>query len=357
MPLSYRKRSLLILNSMNKNLLLFIFFIGISSLLCSVKFKPNDEIHLFSIPENWPIPVYDFNKMPLDSKIIDLGRHLFYDPILSLDNSVSCSSCHLSFTAFTHVDHALSHGIGDRIGTRNSPVLINLAWNKHFMWDGAINHLEVQAIAPITHPSEMGEDLLNVLAKLKQSKKYPSKFFHAFGDSTISSKQLLLALTQFQLTLVSANSKYDKVKRKEEIFTKQEKSGYKLFQKHCASCHTEPLLTSGEFENNGLPIDNTLNDLGRGKITQNPSDNYTFKVPTLRNIEFSFPYMHDGRFKSLNEVIEHYSSGISHTPNLSSKLKNGINLTSNQKVDIIAFLLTLTDKEFLFNPDYQFTRD
>ena len=342
---------------MNKNLILFFVFITISSLLCSLQFNTNSEVRIISTPENWPKPVYDFNKNPLDSKVIELGRSLFYDPILSIDNSISCSSCHLSFTAFTHVDHALSHGIGDSIGTRNSPVLINLAWNKHFMWDGAINHIEVQALAPITHPAEMGEDLNNVIKKLKDSKKYPTRFFNAFGDSTISSKQLLMALAQFQLTLVSANSKYDKVKRKEEDFTKQEKAGYKLFRKHCASCHTEPLLTSGEFENNGLPIDKALNDIGRGKITQIASDNYTFKVPTLRNIEFSFPYMHDGRFKSLSEVLNHYSSGIRHTPNLSPKLENGIELTSNQKVDVIAFLLTLTDKEFLFNRAYQFPRD
>ena len=342
---------------MNKNVILFLVFISIGSLLCSVQFNVNSEIKTISTHKNWPVPVYNFSSKPLDSKVVELGRTLFYDPILSIDNSISCSSCHLSFTAFTHVDHALSHGIGDSIGTRNSPVLINLAWNKHFMWDGAINHIEVQALAPITHPAEMGEDLNHVLEKLKQSKKYSSRFFNAFGDSVISSKQLLMALAQFQLTLVSANSKYDKVKRKEEVFTKQEKAGYKLFKKNCASCHTEPLFTSGNFENNGLPIDKSLNDIGRGKITQIASDNYKFKVPTLRNIEFSFPYMHDGRFKSLNEVLNHYSAGINHTPNLSPKLKNGIDLTSNQKVDIIAFLLTLTDKEFLFNPAYQFPRE
>lgn len=310
-----------------------------------------------NIPDNWPKPVYDFEKNPLNDKVIALGRKLFYDPILSLDNTISCSSCHLSFTAFTHVDHSLSHGIGDSIGTRNSPVLINLAWNKHFMWDGAVNHIDVQALAPISHPAEMGESIENVILKLNSDSKYQKLFKDAFGSDEILSKQLLKALAQFQLTLISANSKYDKVKRKEAEFTKQEKSGYKLFKKHCASCHAEPLFTSGEFANNGLPIDSNLNDIGRAKITLNDKDKYKFKIPTLRNIEFSFPYMHDGRFKSLNDVLDHYISGISNTENLSPQLINGIKLSSEDKVDIIAFLLTLSDKEFLFNPDFQFPRD
>lgn len=317
----------------------------------------DDNFNLLKVPKSWPKPIYDFENNPLDTKTIALGRKLFYDPILSLDNTISCSSCHLSFTAFTHVDHALSHGIGDSIGTRNSPALMNLAWNKHFMWDGAVNHIDVQALAPITHPAEMGEDLGNVIRKLNEHNSYPKLFKEAFGSETISSKQLLKALAQFQLTLISSNSKYDKVKRKEIDFTKQEKSGYKLFKKNCASCHSEPLFTTGEFENNGLPIDPFLNDVGRAKITQLPSDKYKFKIPTLRNIEFSFPYMHDGRFKSLREVLDHYSSDISHTENLAPQLKNGIQLSSNEKTDIIAFLLTLSDKDFLFNADFQYQRE
>lgn len=324
-----------------------------------MQFKISYTYHfsLNNIPNNWPKPVYDFEKNPLNDKIIALGRKLFYDPILSLDNTISCSSCHLSFTAFTHVDHALSHGIGDSIGTRNSPVLINLAWNKHFMWDGAVNHIDVQALAPISHPAEMGESIENVILKLNSDAIYPELFKGAFGSDEISSKQLLKALAQFQLTLISANSKYDKVKRKEAEFNKQEKSGYKLFRKHCVSCHSEPLFTTGEFENNGLPIDTILNDIGRAKISQNPADKYKFKIPTLRNIEYSFPYMHDGRFISLNDVLDHYTSNISNTKNLPPQLQNGIKLSSENKVDIIAFLLTLSDKDFLFNRDFQFPRE
>lgn len=333
-----------------------LFFLLI--VILGLQFKSNDKANfaLSKIPDNWPKPIYDFEKNPLNSTTVELGRKLFYDPILSFDNTISCSSCHLSFTAFTHVDHALSHGIGDSIGTRNSPVLINLAWNKHFMWDGAVNHIDVQALAPITHPSEMGESLENVIRKLSLHDSYPKLFKEAFGGKEITSKHLLKALAQFQLTLISANSKYDKVKRKEATFSKQEKSGYKLFKKNCASCHTEPLFTSGEFENNGLAIDSFLNDIGRAKITQLSTDKYKFKVPTLRNIEFSFPYMHDGRFKSLREVLDHYSSPVFPTENVSKELVNGIMLSSNEKTDIIAFLLTLSDKEFLFNPDFQFPR-
>ena len=309
------------------------------------------------IPVGWPKPVYDFNKNPLSTAKIELGRKLFYDPILSLDNTISCASCHLSYTAFTHVDHALSHGINDSVGTRNSPVLINLAWNKHFMWDGAINHIEVQALAPITHPAEMGEDIGHVINKLQGSSLYPKLFLRAFGDSIIKSSYLLKAMAQFQLTLISADSKYDKVQSGELSFTEQEHQGYTLFKQNCASCHQEPLFTTGSFERNGLPIDSTLLDYGRFQISKNPSDSFKFKIPTLRNIEFSKPYMHDGRFKTLNQVMNHYSNN--HALNLSLKAlsKNEIRLSSRDKVDLIAFLLTLSDKAFLFNPDFAYPRN
>lgn len=307
-------------------------------------------------PESWPKPLYDFEKSPLSKEGVALGRKLFYDPILSADSSISCSNCHLVYTAFTHVDHQLSHGIGDSIGTRNSPALMNLAWSKHFMWDGAVNHLDVQALAPITHPAEMGETLPNVIVKLQRSSDYPQLFRTVFGDSVITGQHLLKALAQFQLTLVSSHSKYDKFKAREVEFTEQEMRGYELFKGNCASCHKEPLFTNGEFANSGLPMDTTLNDLGRMKITNLASDSLLFKVPTLRNIEFSYPYMHDGRFKTIREVLNHYDSGIVHSNTLAIELEDGMPLSSTEKVDLTTFLLTLTDKEFLFNPDYAFPR-
>ncbi len=308
-------------------------------------------------PEGWPKPQYDFSKNKLSAEQIGLGRILFYDPILSADSTISCNSCHSQFSGFTHVDHRLSHGIKDRIGTRNSPVLINLAWNKSFMWDGAVNHLDVQALAPISNHDEMNESIGNVLIKLQRSKFYPSLFKIAYGSDSITSERILKSLSQFMLTLISANSKYDSVIRKQSHFTLQEENGYKLFQKNCASCHQEPLFTNGEFENNGLPVDTTLNDVGRYKISLRAQDSLRFKVPTLRNIEFSYPYMHDGRFKSLREVIDHYTSGVVKHKTLSKPLESSIILTSNEKVDLTAFLLTLTDRTFLFDPRFGYPRE
>lgn len=311
----------------------------------------------FDSPNHFPKPVYDFKKNPLTEETILLGRVLFYDPILSKDNSISCASCHSSYNGFAHTDHDLSHGIGDSIGTRNAPALFNLAWQKTFMWDGAVNHLDVQALAPITHPKEMGEDLKNVVAKLQQSKIYPKLFFAAFNDSIITGERVLKSLSQFQLTLISSNSKYDKVKRGEEKFTEKEKYGYELFKIHCSSCHTEPLFTTYEFANNGLTIDTTLNDFGKWMITKQSKDSLTFKIPSLRNLKYTYPYMHDGRFKKLSEVLNHYTNGISESKTLDKNLENSIPLTSDEKADLIALLNTLNDESFVFNPDFQYPKN
>jgi len=321
--------------------------------LCAFKISKEQ---LFTVPPKWPKPAYDFSRNPLSTQKVELGRYLFYDPLLSKNNQISCASCHSPFTAFTHVDHDLSHGIDDRIGTRNSPALMNLAWHQSFMWDGAINHLDMQALAPISHPDEMGEAIESVVKKLQHSKNYPSLFQQAFGDSIITGEHTLKAISQFMLTLVSANSKYDSVMRKQAQFTPQQKNGYALFQKNCASCHAEPLFTNLQFENNGLSVDTTLNDYGRMRITKNKNDSLKFKVPTLRNIEFSYPYMHDGRFKTIAAVLKHYTSGVKQTNTLSVHLQKPIILSSNERVDLTAFLLTLTDKSFLFNTQHGFPK-
>jgi cytochrome c peroxidase len=308
----------------------------------------------FEVPKGFPKPVYDFKKNPLTEDGFQLGRKLFYDPILSKDSTISCASCHLQQTGFTHVDHDLSHGIDGKIGTRNSLTLQNLAWSKTFMWDGGVNHLDVQAIAPITSEVEMNETLENVVNKLNNTKEYQELFYKAFGTKKISGQLTLKAISQFVVSLITSNSKYDKVIRKEEKFTEMEQKGYDLFKQNCASCHTEPLFTNHIFKNNGLPIDTTLNDYGRMKITQNPKDSLLFKVPTLRNIEFTYPYMHDGRFKTLSEVVKHYNSGIQKSKTLSEELETPLNLSDNQRVELVSFLKTLTDKEFLFNSRYSF---
>ncbi len=332
-----------------------LILISSISLLLFISFVQFNDLIYF--PEYWQKPSYDFSKNPLTKEKIELGRKLFYDPILSKDSTFSCANCHSQFNAFTHSDHSLSHGINDSIGTRNSSALMNLAWSKSFMWDGAINHLDVQALAPISNPIEMGENISNVVFKLKNSVMYKSLFKNAFDDSLATGEHTLKAISQFLLTLVSANSKYDSVMSKQSTFTKQEENGYKLYKENCSSCHKEPLFTNYNFENNGLKLDPTLNDFGRMKISQNSEDSLKFKVPTLRNIEFSYPYMHDGRFKRLSDVINHYTNGINQSKTLSKQLLKPINLTSNDKVDLISFLLTLSDKEFLFNPKYGYIRD
>lgn len=308
----------------------------------------------FNVPKGWPKPVYDFDKHPLTVEGIELGRKLFYDTLLSADNTISCANCHTSFYAFTHIDHSMSHGISGKMGTRNSPALMNLAWSKLLMWDGAVNHIEVQALAPITNKDEMGESLEHVLEELQHSTIYPKLFAKAYSDTAITSERMLRSMAQFMLTLVSADSKYDSVMRKQSQFTAEELAGYKLFQKNCNSCHTEPLFTNNEFRNNGLQVYKTLNDLGRYKVTQRSEDSLMFKVPTLRNIEYSYPYMHDGRFKRFSQFLEHYVSGIKDGPTLSPELRNKIQLNVDERAQLTAFLLTLSDKSFIENKAFAF---
>ncbi|MFN6039608.1 MAG: cytochrome-c peroxidase [Bacteroidota bacterium] len=286
---------------------------------------------------------------PLTPEKVYLGRVLFYDPIISRDSSISCASCHSQYNAFAHADHALSHGIGDKIGTRNAPALMNLAWQKNLMWDGAVHHLDAQTLAPITNPSEMDENIGRLIQKLNRSEIYRELFYKAYKDSIPTGERLLKSISTFLLTLVSSNSKYDLVMKGKELFTSQEKKGYEIFKKNCSNCHKEPLFTSDEFENNGLFPDKKLFDIGRAKISLNPNDSFKFKVPTLRNIEFSFPYMHDGRFKNLQDVINHYNGEKFNHINLSEKLNKTMKLNSAEKTDLVAFLLTLTDKSFMFD--------
>jgi len=313
------------------------------------------QVHeLFKYPDYFPIPIYDFKNNPLSKKKIELGRRLFYDPILSKDNTISCASCHSPYNSFAHTDHDLSHGINDQIGTRNAPAIFNLAWQKSFMWDGAINHLDVQALAPISHPKEMNETIKSIVLKLQNHSYYPLEFYEAFQDSAITGEHVLKALSQFQLTLVSANSKYDQVKKGAKTFTEQENNGYDLFKTNCNSCHTEPLFSTYEFAYNGLAIDTTLNDFGRMKITEESADSLSFKIPSLRNLSFTSPYMHDGRFKKLQQVLNHYTAGINESTIISEALKKPIVLTSNEKTDLIAFLLTLNDSDFVFDKKHQF---
>lgn len=324
---------------MNKYCFLLVFILIIFS------FKKGTEYTL-SYPKSWPKPVYDFKKNPLDSSIVKLGKMLFNDPILSRDGSISCSSCHLQQTGFTHIDHDLSHGIDGKIGNRNTLALINLAWMKSFMWDGAIHHIDVQALAPIENPDEMDNSIKNVVATLQKSPRYRNKFTEVYGDSIISGSRVLKTIAQYCLSLVSCNSKYDKViaQHSDVKFTEQEQKGYEIFKSKCNNCHSEPLFTNNTFQRNGIEIDPTLNDIGRMKVTQLKKDSMLFKVPTLRNIAITSPYMHDGRFQNLQMVLFHYSTNN----------KMNIKLGEQDKKALIAFLKTLTDEEFLRDKAYSY---
>lgn len=335
-----------------KNKASILFFVSILFMaFCYIEEVP------YLYPNYFPKPYYNFERNKIDSSKIELGKALFYDPILSKDSSVSCASCHSPYNAFAHTDHNLSHGINDLIGTRNAPALFNLAWQNTFMWDGAINHLDMQALAPISHPKEMDEKIENVVKKLSTNKLYQTLFLNAYNDSTISGERVLKSLAQFQLTLISASSKYDDVKSNKTRFSTQEENGYKLFLKNCNSCHTEPLFSTYSFANNGLPIDSTLNDYGKGAITNQPNDSLSFKIPSLRNLSYTYPYMHDGRLKKLSQVINHYTNNIQPHKTLAKELKQPIILNENEKVDLIAFLLTLNDKKFVFDQKHQFPKN
>ncbi|MEM1000269.1 MAG: cytochrome c peroxidase [Bacteroidota bacterium] len=308
-------------------------------------------------PAHFPATRYEFSRNPLDARKVQLGRALFYDPVLSRDSSTSCASCHSPFNAFAHTDHPLSHGINDQIGTRNAPALFNLAWQQDLMWDGAVSHLDMLALAPISDPREMDEEIGHVVEKLNRIPRYSSAFAKAFGAAPITGEQMLKSLAQFELTLVSAEAKYDSVQRGEAAYTPQEAAGYRLYQANCSSCHAEPLFTRYQFSRNGLPLNPLLNDSGRAGITQRAADTQRFKVPSLRNLRYTFPYMHDGRFPKLRHVLDHYTEGIAPNAEVPPELRGGLRLNSDEKTDLIAFLHTLNDKNFVFNPQHWFPKD
>ncbi len=321
---------------------------------CKKNQEPDGAIESFIgfvQPANFPQPVYPLGNNPVTKAGFELGRSLFYEARLSRNNTVSCGSCHIQSSAFTQHGHDVSHGIDDRLGTRNSPPIMNLAWNKAFMWGGGIYDLDLQPIAPITSHEEMDEQLDHVLAKLRGLPKYTQAFKQAFGTEDITTARVMKALSQFMISCVSSNSKYDKVMRKENgfSFTPDELEGYQLVKQKCTPCHTEPLFTDGSFRNNGLPP-GPVNDQGLYTATLNSADRYTFKVPSLRNLRYTAPFMHDGRFLTLDAALEHYGTGVQRTPNLDPLLQGtalGIALTEAEKAKITAFLATLNDEEFI----------
>ena len=305
------------------------------------------------IPQGWPKPSTDiFKNNQLTEEGFELGRRLFYDANLSLDGSISCESCHQQFAAFSTYDHDLSHGVNNAFTTRNAPGIFNIAWMSEYHWDGGINHIEVQPLHPFTAANEMGENIENILRKINENPVYPPMFKSAFGDDKVSSDRVLKSLAQFTGSIVSSNSKYDKVMRGEASFNNIERKGYELFKANCASCHKEPLFTDNSYRNNGISL-NRFKDAGRMMITGKKEDSLKFKVPSLRNIQVTFPYMHDGRMFSVPEVIDHYTNlSLLNNPGIDSVFNKGITFTPREKNELIYFLYSLTDSTLLTNERY-----
>jgi len=299
-------------------------------------------------PANFPKPLYNIQ---ITDKGFALGKTLFYDPGLSVNGSVSCANCHQASAAFGNLNSAVSTGVNDCKGTRNAPPLFNMAWQRTYMWDGRLNNMTTVPVNAFTNSCEMGTTMASVAKEVQQSPVYPDLFAKAFGSRIITQEKILNALTQFTVMIVSANSKYDRVIRREgsAAFTPTEQTGYLLFKEKCSSCHIEPLFTDQSYRNNGLEINST--DRGRDSLTHRKTDIGKFRVPSLRNIEITGPYMHDGRFYSLKEVLKHYAGGIKQHANLDKEFQKngrlGVPLTEEQQVQVIAFLKTLTDVDLI----------
>lgn len=311
-------------------------------------------------PSNFPQLAYDVSLNPPTQKGFELGRKLFYDGRLSEDGLVSCAFCHIQENAFTHHGHTVSHGVNNMMGTRNAPAIQNMAFQTVFMWDGATGHLDLQPLIPLTSPVEMGGNLEKIVTMMKGDPVYRKLFAQAFPGKEISAENMLKALSQFMVMMVSDNSRFDKFRRNElgGSLAQEELEGYAVFNQKCAACHATDLMTDDSFRNNGLAINPQVNDVGRYKVTEQAGDYYKFRVPSLRNVALTAPYMHDGRFRSLESVLNHYASGVTDSATLDPLLKNGgvlgIPLNDHEKTVIIAFLNTLTDEDFITNPLFSY---
>ena len=304
-------------------------------------------------PEGFPEKAYVGQQNPLTENGVALGKKLFEEGRLSADNLVSCSFCHMQEYAFTHHGHDLSHGVYDQVGMRNPPALQNLVWIKEYFYDGASNNLEMASLVPIHNELEMAETMPSIVKKLENDKAYQQMFLDAFGSTQVTSTGILKALAQYMSVLVSAESKYD-LWKKEPIkypLSSDEVQGYQLFQQKCSSCHSGALFTNQSFINNGLPPNPRINDLGRETVSGGPNDRYKFKVPSLRNVAYTAPYMHDGRFRTLESVLRFYNEGMVYSETIDEQLVNdgriGIPMTAEEQRLIIAFLKTLSDKNFI----------
>ncbi|MDC7995151.1 cytochrome-c peroxidase [Altibacter sp. HG106] len=300
---------------------------------------------------------------PLTEEGVALGRQLFFDPILSADGTLACAGCHRPQQSFDD-PRQFSIGIDGEAGFRNAMPLVNLAWNFNgtFNWDGSAASLEAQAFEPVTNPIEMHNTWPQAVASLQEHPDYPQRFEEAFGTSQIDSTLVAKALAQFERTLISGRSRFDQFQNGAIALTASEANGLAVFMDEergdCFHCHgnpNSPLWTDNLFHNNGL--DATFTDRGRGDVTGDPREFGLFKTPTLRNLAYTAPYMHDGRFETLDEVINHYSEGLVFSETIDPLMKKvaegGVQLSEEDKADLKAFLLSLSDPEFITNSEHR----
>lgn len=296
-------------------------------------------------PRHFPAPLWKGWGPGLE----ELGKELFFEPALSLDSSISCASCHAQNHAFADLpERRLSLGVAGAVGRRQSPPMFNLAWHPHFMWDGGITNLEIMPLAPITEPHEMALEMREALARLNRDARYVQHFRAVFARDTINTKQVFMALAAFMEALISAGSRYDKYLQGErDILNTAEQRGLALFDKNCQYCHRPPLMSDFSFRDIGL---GSGQDGGRWEITRAASDWGKFRVPPLRNLGFTAPYMHDGRFETLEDVLHYYSHEIGASANLDPIFSAGpLQLSEQEQADIIAFLRSLDDHDFVRN--------
>lgn len=338
-------------------LLLLVMVVG-----CKDPVTPGETIYE-QTPASLPELPYLFPKMdipadnPLTEEGIALGRKLFYEKILSGDNTQSCAACHLQEVGFSETTK-FATGIDGLLGTRNSMPIINIGWMNRLFWDGRAIGVEDQATFPVEDPVEMHADWGNVVEKLESDSEYPLLFHKAFGTEGITKERVTKAIAQFERTLVSYQSKTDAVNEigSGVFYNDLEQQGFDLFfseRGDCFHCHSGILFTDNLFHNNGLDGNNPA-DKGLYNVTNNPQDMGMFKTPTLRNIEFTAPYMHDGRFQTLEEVLTFYSTQVNVSDNLDPLMSHegGIEMTLQEREAMRAFLLTLSDTTFLKNPTF-----
>ncbi|MET0393658.1 MAG: cytochrome c peroxidase [Chitinophagaceae bacterium] len=344
------KKSILTITALALGVILLSYGLG----SCSKDDNPNHLTRLAQeIPEGFPDPAYRFADNPLSREGFELGKKLFYDGRLSIDNIHSCASCHQQIAAFGTYEHDRSHGVNGTHTLRNAPPLFNLAWQTRFHWDGEFGSLHDEAAHPIHGQNEMGETFQGIVTKLQRDDEYRRQFKTVFRTEFISPELILKALAQFTGFMVSANSKYDRYKNGAASFSAREESGYQLYKAKCATCHPEPMFTDYRFHNTGLPVDPLLNDHGRMLVSKQSSDSLLFRTPSLRNTYITSNYMHDGRFNTLAQCLNHYRSGVQPGPTLDPLLTGGgIPLTDAEADNLELFLRTLTDSSFIKDPRF-----